>query len=237
MQISPNLHFQVILQADLRWPLTLICDLLIAWTYEGSHIISINQVWLQSDFNFSNEAIFTFSAYLTTWPQMTFDLGILPLTAWTYEGSHIISINQVWFQSDFNFSNEATFTFSAYLTTWPQMTFDLINKWGFPCCNYDPTLVEIHQTMWKLEPNVNLFSQQTTSTDNNINRQQWTKWSLCVFPAKAGDTKNWNYISLNVIILMKICCLFLFEVKECTFCNFARIWIAMLKLYARQLDR
>ena len=50
MQISPNLHFQVILQADLRWPLTLVCDLLTAWTYEGSHIIPINQVWFKSDF-------------------------------------------------------------------------------------------------------------------------------------------------------------------------------------------
>ena len=119
MQVSPNLHFQLIVQVDLDlWPLT-------AWTYDGFHIISINQVWFKSDFNFSNEAIFTFSAYLTTWPQMTFDLGTWPLIAWTYEGSHIISINQVWFKSDFNFSNEAIFTFSVYLTTWPQMTFDL----------------------------------------------------------------------------------------------------------------
>ena len=64
----------------------------------------------------------------------------------------------------------------------------LINKWGFPCCIYDPILVEIHQSMWKLEPNVNLFSQQTTTTDNR-QQLQWTKWSLCVFPTKAGDTK------------------------------------------------
>ena len=255
MQVSQNLHFQVILQVDLRWPLTLISDLLTtstyegshtipinhvwfqsdfnfsneaiftfsahlitwpqmtfglgiwpwtAWIYEGSHIISVNQVWFQSDFNFSNEAIFTFSDYLTTWPQMTFDLGIWPLTAWTYESSHIISINQVWFQSDFNFSNEAIFTFSAYLTTWPQMTFDhdvtfdLINKWGFPCCIYDPTLVEIHQSMWKVEPNVNLFlNRQQTTYNNNINRQrqlQWTKWSLCVFPPKEGDTKSLDFV-------------------------------------------
>ena len=70
---------------------------------------------------------------------------------------------------------------------WPwYVTFDLINKWGFPCCIYDPNLVEIHQSMWKIEPNVKLFSKQQT-TDNN--RQQPTKWSLCVFPAKAGDTK------------------------------------------------
>ena len=51
---------------------------------------------------------------------------------------------------------------------WPwYVTCDLINKWGFPCCSYDPTLVEIHPSMLKvsIEPNVNLFSQQTT--DNN----------------------------------------------------------------------
>ena len=77
-------------------------------------MIAINKVWFKSDFNFSKDGIFTFSAYLRTWSQMIFDLGIWPLTAWTYEGSHIISINQVWFQSDF----------SAYLTTWPHMTFD-----------------------------------------------------------------------------------------------------------------
>ena len=54
---------------------------------------------------------------------------------------------------------------------WPLtliVTFDLINKCGFPCCIYDPSMVEIHQSMWKLEPNVNQnvnpFSQQT---DNN----------------------------------------------------------------------
>ena len=47
---------------------------------------------------------------------------------------------------------------------WPRyMTFDLINKLRFSCCIYDPTLVEIHQPMWKLEPNVNLFSQQQTT--------------------------------------------------------------------------
>ena len=56
---------------------------------------------------------------------MTFDLGIWPLTAWTYEGSHTISINQVWFQSDIQLFKRSFFTFSTYLTTWPQMTFDL----------------------------------------------------------------------------------------------------------------
>ena len=181
---------------------------------------------------------FTFSGYLTSWPQMTFDFDLRPLTASTYEGFHIISINQVWFKSDFNFSNEAIFTLSYNLTSddfwpwymtfdcmniwrftyffnkpslvqiglqlfkwghfhifslsynlisdnlWPwYMTFDLICKWGFQCCTYDPNLVEIHQSMWKIEPNVNLFH-------NRQQQQQWIMWSLCVFPAKAGDTKT-----------------------------------------------
>ena len=64
------------------------------------------------------------------------------------------------------------FSLSYNLTSydlWPwYVTFDLINKWGFPNCIYDPTLVEIHQSaMWKLGSNVNPFSQQqqqTTST-------------------------------------------------------------------------
>ena len=142
--------------------------------------MSINHVWFQSDFNFSNKVNFTFSAYHTTWPQMTFDLGRWPLTSWTYEGSNITSINQVWFQSDFNFSNEANFTFSAYLIIWPQMTFDL-DMWsltsstneGFPCCTYDPSLVEIHESMWKIEANVNPSSQRRRRrrTDNHNNNR------------------------------------------------------------------
>ena len=122
---------------------------------------------------------------LTTWPQVAFDLGIWPLTTWTYKGSHIISRNQVWFQLDFNFSNEATFTFSAYLTIWPQMTFDL-NMWSLTSSTNegshiasDPTLVEIHQSMWKLEPNVNLFSQQQTTTkEDNSGQSDPSYWKL-----------------------------------------------------------
>ena len=46
--------------------------------------------------------------------------------------------------------------------------------------------------MWKIEPNINLFSQQrhTTITTNNNRQQQPTMWSLCVFHAKVDDTKN-----------------------------------------------
>ena len=62
------------------------------------------------------------------------------------------------------------FSFSFNLSSddlWPwYVTFDLINKWRFPCCIYGPTLVEIHWSMWKVEPNVNLFCF------HNNNRQQ-----------------------------------------------------------------
>ena len=137
------------------------------------------QVWFKSNFNFLNEAIFTFSAYLTTWPQMTYDLGTWPLIAWTYEGSHIISINQVCLKLDFQlfkWDHFHIFSLSYNLTSddlWPwYMTFDLINKWGFPCCIYDPSLVEIYQSIWKIEPNVNPFF--TTDNEDN-NRKQLFK--------------------------------------------------------------
>ena len=44
-----NLHFQVILQLDLWWYSTLICDLLTAWTYESSQVIPINEIWFKLD--------------------------------------------------------------------------------------------------------------------------------------------------------------------------------------------
>ena len=83
----------------------------------------------------------------------------------------------------FKWDNFHIFSLSYNLTSddlWPwYMTFDLINKWGLPCYIFDPTLVEIHQSMWKIKP---FF--------HNRQQQQGTKWSLCVFPAKAGDTKK-----------------------------------------------
>ena len=92
MQMSQILHFQTILQIGLTWPLT-------SWTCEGSCIESINQVWFQSDFNFSNEVNFTFWTHLTTWPQMSFDLDMRPLTSSTNEGSHDASMTQLWLKS------------------------------------------------------------------------------------------------------------------------------------------
>ena len=87
--MSRILCFQVTLQLDLRWPLTLVCDI---WSHKGSHIISINQVWFQLDFkNFSNETNLIFSAsynliWNDLWPWYTW-----PFTSSTNEGSHVPS--------------------------------------------------------------------------------------------------------------------------------------------------
>ena len=88
-----------------------------------------------------------YSAYLITWTQMTFGLGMWPLTSWTYEGSHITSINQVWFQSDFMFSNETNLKLSALQLDlrWPltlYVTSELMNIWRFPHLN-KPSLAPI----------------------------------------------------------------------------------------------
>ena len=82
----------------------------------------------------------------------------------------------------FNWGHFHIFSLSYNLTSddlWPwYVTFDLINKWGFPCCIYDPTLVEIHQSMWKLKRNVNPFSRQTTTTDNSGQSDPYVSFPL-----------------------------------------------------------
>ena len=146
------------------WPLTL-------WTYEGSHIISINQVWIWLDFISLTETNLTFSAYLTTWPQMTFDLGMWSLTSWTYEGSLIVinkSSSVLIRLQLFECGQFYIVSLSYNLTSdnlWPwYVTLDLVNIWGFPCCIYDPSLVEIHQSIWK----VTFFHRQQTTEENAI---------------------------------------------------------------------
>ena len=142
---------------NLTWPLTFICDL---WTQK----LSLVRIGLQL-FKLGEFYILSPSNNLTSddlWPwYMSFDHKT-PLVA--------IRLKL------FKWGHFYIFSLSYNLTShdlWPwYVTFDFINKWGFPCCIYDPTLVEIHQCMWKVEPNVNLFSQQTTATDNNNNRGQ-----------------------------------------------------------------
>ena len=85
---------------------------------------------------------------------------------------------------------------------WPwYVTFDLINKCRFPCCIYDPTYLLGHKAKIKVKSNVNLFSQQTTTTTCD----KWSLYNVCVFPAKAGDTKT--TIALSCIVSSCICIL------------------------------
>ena len=94
---------------------------------------------------------------------------------------------------------------------WPwYATLDLINKWRFPCCIYDPTLDEIHQIMWKVEPNVNLFSQQTTTTATPTG----DKAIPVVFRARADDTKTVYSSKLFVFYLFIYLFIFFFFLEK-----------------------
>ena len=100
------------------------------------------------------------------------------------------------------------------LDLWQPLTLicdlDLINKWRFPCCIYDPTLVEIHQSIWKVEPNVNLFSQQQTTGDKAIPmclscKSRWHKnFDFCSklrFPLENLEFLTYNLSFSNYLML------------------------------------
>ena len=140
MQISPILHFQVILQVDLDdlWPWCMSFDHMnikrFPYYINKPNLV---QIWFQL-FKWGHFHIFSLSYNLTSddlWPwYMTFNC----MNIWT---AHIISINQVWFKSDFNFSNEAIFhifSLSYNLTSddldyelWPhqQMRVPMLHLW------------------------------------------------------------------------------------------------------------
>ena len=91
---------------------------------------------------------------------MTFDLHLWHLTSWTCKGSYIISINQVWFQLDFNLSNEVHFTFWEHLTTWPLWPLTLVyDLW--PMNIQRVHIVTINQVWFQLDFN---FSNEATFT-------------------------------------------------------------------------
>ena len=52
--------------------------------------VGITWFWLV--LKYANESTFTFSGYHTSWPHMTFDIHLWPLTLWTCKSFHIISI-------------------------------------------------------------------------------------------------------------------------------------------------
>ena len=177
MQISQNLHFQVILQVDLRWLLTLICDL---WPHEHIKVpyyinkSSLVQIWLQL-FKWDHFHIFSLSYNLTSddlWPwYMTFDHMDIWRFPYCINKPSLVPIGlQLFKRGHFHI-----FNLSLQLDLrWPlTLICDLWHhqQMGFPCCIYEPTLVEIHQSMWKLEPNVNLFSQQQQQTTYKRQRQ------------------------------------------------------------------
>ena len=84
--------------------------------------------WLQLDLNFSNETNFIFLAYFITWPQMTFELGMWPLTSLTYESSHVAFMTQVWLQLDFTVSKKTSHSCrsKSLVIIWPKYANALI---------------------------------------------------------------------------------------------------------------
>ena len=104
---------------------------------------------------------------------MTFDFGCDLLTSSTKEASHVVPVNQVWFQFDLNFSIETNLTFSVNFKTWPQMTLDL-EMWHLTSSTNEGSHLAPMTQVWLKsiegcgqyrQMYVNPFSQ-TTSTDN-----------------------------------------------------------------------
>ena len=134
-----------------------------------SHNLTSDDLWpWYMTFNCMNIWRFTYNPSLVQIrlePSLTFDR----MNIWRFP--YYInkpSLVQIGLQL-FKWGNFHIFSLSYNLTSddlWPwYMTFDLINKWGFPCCIY-------MYDMWKIEPHVNTFSQQTTPTTTTNNRGQ-----------------------------------------------------------------
>ena len=135
---------------------------------------------------------------------MTFDLDL-----WPFDHMNIVrfqyyinkpNLFQIGLQL-FKWGHFHIFNQSYNLTSddlWPwYATFDLIIKWGFPCCIYDSTLVEINQSMWKIRATCEpVFTTDNNNRQHQQTRQQPTKWSLCVLHAKADDTMSDHIVSL-----------------------------------------
>ena len=142
LQVSPAI---MICELYTGWHLTLTPHLL------GSH----GSNWISS---FLMSKFCTYLAYLTAWPLITFDL----INIWSFPWCiHDLSSFQVDFQLFKWVMQIYIFRLSYKLTSddlqpW-YVTLDLMNIWKFSCCIYVPSLVEIHEHMWKIWPNVNIF--------------------------------------------------------------------------------
>jgi hypothetical protein len=85
-----------VIRVDDLWSWYVTFDLINIWRfpcciYDPSLICN----WTS---NFSDDTNFTFTGYFTTWPQMTFDLGMWLWPQHNYEGSHAASMTQLWLQ-------------------------------------------------------------------------------------------------------------------------------------------
>ena len=98
-QLFKRGHFHIFclsynLTLDDLWPWYIW--LLTAWTYEGSHIISINQFNWTSTFQMRPRSHFQPILQLDLWWPLTL---MWPLTSPTNEGSHVASMTQLWLKS------------------------------------------------------------------------------------------------------------------------------------------
>ena len=173
------------LTSDDLWPWYMTFDCMNIWRFPY-HINKPSLVPIGHQlFKWGHFHIFSPSYNLTSddlWPwYMTFDYMNIWRFPYHINKPSLVPIGHQLFK----WGHFHIFSLSYNLTSddlWPwYVTFDLMNKWGFPCCIYDPTLVEIHQSMWKLEPNVNPFSQhQITKTDNSLQSDPylscWGRW-------------------------------------------------------------
>ena len=154
------------LTTDDIWPWYTTFDHMNIWRFPYYiNKPSLVQIRLQL-FKWGHFHIFSLSYNFTSddlWPwYLTFDR----MNIWRFP--YYITTKKFGSDQTSTFGHCHIFSLSYNLTSddlWPwYVTFDLITKWGIPCCIYDQTLVEIHQSIWKLESNVNLFSQQQTTS-------------------------------------------------------------------------
>ena len=166
-------HFQTILQLDLRWPLTVVYDLRLHEHYEGFHITSINHVWFQT-------STFQMRPFSHFQPILQLDLW-WPLISVYYLWPHEHMTVPILYELT-KFGSNTTSTFQMRPLSHFQSILQLDLRWPvtlicdlWPCQQIRVPMLHLwpnfgwNPTKWKLEPNVNLFSQQTTSVT----------WSLC----------------------------------------------------------
>ena len=154
------------------WPLT-------SWTCEGSY----NMRWI-----------------LHFEPILQLDLW-WPLTAWTYKARVPYCINKpslvpIGLQL-FKRGHFRIFSLSYNLTSddiWPwYVTFDLINKWGFPCCIYDPPSLKSKHVDGRAECGKSILQVPDTGTQVLANTTPFLRSSIVSFWITPAGSKERKY--------------------------------------------